>query len=172
MQIRIGAWKSLMQYIQHLWNRKPADVWFVVIIFGVITTIMAPVLIGQRTWIPLNIMVHLPPWSFSYERMPIGNTLASDLILKHYPQRFFYARELWSGYLPLWNPYILSGTPFLAVANSSVWYPFTALFALLPTDYAFGVVAWLHLLIGAVSAWWLARSLQIAPLPALLVPVI
>jgi len=172
MQIRIGEWKSLIQYIQDLWTRKHADVWFVVIIFGVITTIMVPVLIGQRTWLPLNIMVHLPPWSFSYERMPIGNTLPSDLILKHYPQRLFYARELWSGHLPLWNPYILSGTPFLAVANSSVWYPFTALFALLPTDYAFGVVAWLHLLIGGVSAWWLARSLHIAPLPALLVPVI
>ena len=172
VQIKIGAWKSLMQSMHHLWARKPADVWFVVIIFAVITTIMAPVLIGQHTWLPLNIMVHLPPWNFSYERMPIGNTLPSDLILKHYPQRLFYARELWSGHLPLWNPYILSGTPFLAVANSSVWYPLTALFALLPTDYAFGVVAWLHLLIGGVSAWLLARSLRIAPLPALLVPVI
>ncbi len=172
VQIKIVVWKSLMQYMHHLWARKPADVWFVVIIFGVITTIMAPVLIGQHTWLPLNIMVHLPPWNYSYERMPIGNTLPSDLILKHYPQRLFYARELWSGHLPLWNPYILSGTPFLAVANSSVWYPLTALFALLPTDYAFGVVAWLHLLIGGVSAWLLARSLRIAPLPSLLVPVI
>lgn len=134
--------------------------------------VMAPVLVGQRTWLPLNIMVHLPPWSFSYERMPIGNTLPSDLILKHYPQRLFYAREVWSGQLPLWNPYILSGTPFLAVANSSVWYPLTVLFALLPTDMAFGVVAWLHLLIGSISSWALARSLHIAPIPALLVPVI
>lgn len=149
-----------------------ADRWALVVLVACITLVMAPVLLGQRTWLPLNIMVHLPPWSFSYERMPVGNTLPSDLILKHYPQRLFYAREVWSGQLPLWNPYILSGTPLLAVANSSVWYPFTALFALLPTDYAFGVVAWLHLLIGGVGAWWLARALHIAPFPALLVPVI
>ena len=152
--------------------RRPQDVWAIALIFSVITFIMAPVLLGQRTWLPLNIMVHLPPWSYSYERMSLGNTLPSDLILKHYPQRLFYAREVWSGQLPLWNPYILSGTPLLAVANSSVWYPFTALFALFPTDYAFGVVAWLHLLIGGVSAWVLARALHIATIPALLVPII
>lgn len=169
-QLRMGAWRSLTQFAHHIWIRRPHDVWAVALICGVITTVMAPVLLGQRTWLPLNIMVHLPPWSFSYERMPLGNTLASDLILKHYPQRLFYAREVLSGHFPLWNPYILSGTPLLAVANSSVWYPLTALFALLPTDMAFGVVAWLHLLIGGISAWALARSLQIAAIPALLVP--
>jgi len=149
-----------------------ADRWALVVLVVGITLVMAPVLLGLRTWLPLNIMVHLPPWSFSYERMPLGNTLTSDLILKHYPQRLFYASEVWAGHLPLWNPYILSGTPLLAVANSSVWYPLTAVFALLPTDVAFGVVAWLHLLIGGVGAWVLARSLHIATIPALLVPII
>lgn len=141
------------------------------LIVGVITLIMSPALVGGAMWLPLNIVAHLPPWSYSFERVPLGNTLPSDLVLKHYPQRLFYARELWQGSIPLWNPYVLSGTPFMAVANSSVWYPLTLLFAVLPTYYAFGVVVWLHLLIGGVSSWYLARRLDIAPLPALLVPL-
>src|SRR4051812_2777737 len=58
-----------------------------------------------------------------------------DLFLYVIPFRNFAAQNLQAGHLPLWNPYIFSGTPFLASPQSSLFYPGTLLF------YFFGSAA-------------------------------
>jgi hypothetical protein len=56
---------------------------------------------------------------------------AGDFTDQFYAFRVHLARELWAGRLPLWNPYALSGSPFLADIQSAVYYPFGLLTALL-----------------------------------------
>jgi hypothetical protein len=46
-----------------------------------------------------------------------------DFTDQFYAFRYFVAEELWSGRLPLWNPFTFSGAPFLADIQSAVYYP-------------------------------------------------
>ncbi len=48
---------------------------------------------------------------------------AGDFTDQFYAFRAYMARELWSGRLPLWNPYTYSGSPFLADVQAAVFYP-------------------------------------------------
>lgn len=48
---------------------------------------------------------------------------SGDFTDQFYAFRAFLAEELWNGRLPLWNPFTLSGAPFLADIQSAVYYP-------------------------------------------------
>ena len=56
---------------------------------------------------------------------------AGDFTDQFYAFRAYLARELWAGRLPLWNPYALGGSPFLADIQSAVYYPLGLLTVLL-----------------------------------------
>ncbi len=63
---------------------------------------------------------------------------ASDLLDFYYPQRDYLAEHLKNNQIPLWNPYEQSGFPFLAEAQTGVFYPINLiLFKFLPTPLAF-----------------------------------
>lgn len=48
---------------------------------------------------------------------------SGDFTDQFYAFRYYMSEELWSGRFPLWNPYTLSGAPFLADIQSAVYYP-------------------------------------------------
>jgi hypothetical protein len=81
--------------------------------------------------------------------------------------QFLYARafgfgELAQGHLPLWNPYIYSGVPFLGDFQSALLYPPNLIFLVLPLATAINWSFGLHVfLLGAFTyAWMLGRSLR------------
>ncbi len=55
-----------------------------------------------------------------------------DNFLQNLPLRVLVGRDLRHGVLPLWNPYLSSGTPLLAGFNAGAAYPATWLMAVLP----------------------------------------
>ncbi|HEX9680784.1 MAG TPA: hypothetical protein VGA32_04970, partial [Anaerolineales bacterium] len=61
--------------------------------------------------------------------------------------------------LPLWNPYLAGGLPFVADPLSGIWYPPDWLAVLLPFGLGFNLIFWLHLAWAGLGAWRLARSL-------------
>jgi hypothetical protein len=74
-----------------------------------------------------------------------------DLGLYFIPQLAFQRRELFEGRIPLWNPYLLCGTPF--VGNPQAWpfYPSSLLLFALPAHRAVGVIGALHAIGAAVG---------------------
>lgn len=155
------------------WAQRKHDIIALMLLVGVTVLVFAPVLVGGAVALPLPVVTYGAPWSFSYDRAPIiGNTLISDLVTRYYPHRLFYAQEIAAGRLPLWNPYLLSGTPYMAMGNTSVFYPLSLLFVLLPTAYAFGFVAWLHWTLAGVFAWLLARYHGVSAYVALMAAVV
>jgi len=81
---------------------------------------------------------------------------AGDLYDYAAPFRAWASFQLQGGRLPLWNPHIFSGAPFLASPQSAVFYPLTALFAALPLGPAFRVFVVLHFILMASGFWlWL-----------------
>ena len=85
-----------------------------------------------------------------------------DLTNQFAPWRAFGFGELRRGNLPLWNPYVFAGVPFLAGMQSALLYPPNLLFVLLPLELAVDVSACLHtFLLGfGMLAWALRRGLR------------
>lgn len=91
----------------------------------------------------------------------------ADLTWIHYPLRLLAAEQWKSGQVPLWNPYILSGSPLLADAQIGVLQPLNAIFLLpIPPYRALSLFVALNLSLAATFTYILARSLGIGRLGA------
>ena len=60
--------------------------------------------------------------------------------------------------LPLWNPFVLSGIPFLANPQTAVFYPFSYIFALFSFPVAFNIGVLLHTMLAGFLMYALARQ--------------
>jgi hypothetical protein len=86
------------------------------------------------------------------DRIVAGN----DLTNMFYHWLSFARASLQQGRLPLWNPYLSSGLPFVANPQPALFYPPTWLALLLPVPKALGLIVVLHLwLAGAGMVGWL-----------------
>jgi hypothetical protein len=87
-----------------------------------------------------------------------------DLVSFLWPMYRFSARSLRSGTVPLWNPHLYSGAPFVADNQSGVFYPINLItYALVgPPSYRVmeGLVVF-HVWLAAVGAFVLLRDLRL-----------
>ncbi|MBI2863528.1 MAG: YfhO family protein [Chloroflexi bacterium] len=76
-----------------------------------------------------------------YNRLAFGNSILVnyDLFTYFYPYRTYAAEILQSGHVPLWNPYIFAGVPFMANIQTAVFYPVNLAVYLLGLDAPHGV---------------------------------
>lgn len=94
--------------------------------------------------------------------------IAGDNLIQNFPLRALSGALLRRGHLPLWNPYIWSGSPLLGGLNAGSFYPLTFLFAVLPP-----VGAWVANLVGTYWAaglglYALGRQYRLRPAACLL----
>jgi hypothetical protein len=129
-----------------------------------------PVLDGSRvfsaaadlyTWVPWR--TNPPPGLGGY-----SNPLLSDHTRSFYPWTEWARQQLRAGHLPQWNPYALSGTPFVSNAQAQLFSPFSLPVWLLAFPYGLGVAAALKLWAGAIGAYLLCRELRLRFAAALL----
>src|SRR5438876_11661151 len=98
--------------------------------------VYAPMFMGKIPF-PANFVFDFPP--FAPLAPPEGllpHTNIGDLVTSFYPYRTLAARAVREGTVPLWNPYMLSGTPFVAMAQSALFYPPNFLYDVLPVSLA------------------------------------
>lgn len=97
-----------------------------------------------------------------------NRVLASGDVFTYFtPYRDFAAQALRSGHLPLWNPYLFMGAPFLANSQAAVFYPLHWPLAWLSTSRALVWSIVLHIwLAGALTCGWLRHGLRLRPLAA------
>src|SRR5438132_13863097 len=73
--------------------------------------------------------------AFYYPLVFLGRALVDyDALVYFYPQRVFLARSLLAGQVPLWDPYLFLGVPFLANPQTAVLYPPSWMFVLGPVQ--------------------------------------
>lgn len=90
--------------------------------------------------------------------------LTFDLYLYFYPYREMAARAFRAGEVPLWNPHLFLGVPFLGNLQASFFYPLNVLLYGLPAASQLTWGIWLHLaLAGALTYAYLRRSLGTSP---------
>lgn len=139
------------------------------IVFAILACILLwPVLFGGRVLLPGGMLQKMSPWNASASKVGEAhwNALTWDSIAYFYPSRALLGRAVRSGELPLWNPYQMCGMPFLADYQSAVLYPPNLLFAVAPTDRAFGLLAFLHLLAAGSFTFVFLRGLGVGKIGA------
>ncbi|MCC6177871.1 MAG: YfhO family protein [Chloroflexi bacterium] len=91
-----------------------------------------------------------------------------DTFVYFYPLRAYFAEAISDGRLPLWNPRLFMGSPFLANPQTAIFYPGTWLFALLDVPHAYALNFLLHVFVAAVGVYAFARvSLGLGRIAAL-----
>ncbi len=133
------------------------------ILFGSVT-------LGSNTLLPVDNLYAHEPWLTYRDELGVGlpqNQLLSDLILQNYAWKRFIQDSLANGELPLWNPYILTGQPFLANGQHSAYYPFSLIFYLLPLPSAYGWFTVSQLWLAALSMYTFLRVLRLGRIAAL-----
>lgn len=140
------------------------DVGVVVLLLLLPLLLFAPVTWGSKTLLPADALFLFEPYRAAAPEFGVSypqNHLVVDLLLENYAWKQFLVESLHRGELPLWDPYIFAGHPFLANGQHSAFYPLTLVFYLLPLWRAFGVFAWLQLGLAGVFTYLFARVLRI-----------
>ncbi|HEX2173344.1 MAG TPA: YfhO family protein, partial [Dehalococcoidia bacterium] len=128
--------------------RLAAD-WLALAGFGLLTLLFFwPLLFEPGTYVPKG-----------------GGDLASFL----YPVHVYSARSLQAGILPLWNPHLYAGSPFMADMQTGIFYPLnliTFLSARPFTYQALEALAVVHHFLAGVFAYTYLRVMRLDPLAA------
>jgi hypothetical protein len=133
--------------------------------------LFAPVVLGSKTLLPADNLFIFEPYRAAADELGVGvpqNPLLNDLILENYVWKQFIVEAFQNQELPLWNPYIFAGHPFLANGQHSALYPLSIVFYVLPLWRAYGVFTWLQLGLAGMFAYLLARVLGIRRLGGLI----
>ncbi|MEK6611058.1 MAG: hypothetical protein AABZ35_09060 [Gemmatimonadota bacterium] len=87
----------------------------------------------------------------------------SDQIWTGVPFRWFGANE-WrrTGEVPLWNPYMFGGLPFVGAMHGDIFYPTAWLRLVLPIDVAMNLGFAVHLVLAGFFAYLFFRALEIS----------
>jgi hypothetical protein len=147
-----------MFYVLHFMKRirnYKVDFWILAGFFFLPLLLYGDVTLGGKTMLPVDNLYQWAPWSSAAEQFNAEipqNALLSDLIIENYVWKRFINNSLQKGEIPLWNPYLFAGSPFLAAGQHSAYYPFSLLFLIMPLTKAYG---WF-----TVSQLWLAGVLM------------
>jgi hypothetical protein len=78
--------------------------------------------------------------------------------------RSFYA-NFWRTYhtMPLWEPYIHGGMPFVDAMHGDIFYPATVLQFFLPVTYALGLKLVLHVFLAGLFMFYFLKGLNLRP---------
>lgn len=106
---------------------------------------------GGRLLLPADNLFQWEPWrsyAAQFGVTSLQNQLLSDLILENYPWKRFIVESLQARELPLWNPHLFAGVPFLAAGQHSAYYPLTFLFFALPIGPTFAYLTVANFFLG------------------------
>ncbi len=138
-------------------------------LFSLATLFFWPVIFGGKTLLPTDNLFTFEPWRSFADDFGVSvphNELLSDLILENYAWKRFIVQSIEARQIPLWNPYLFAGLPFLAAGQHSALYPFSILFYVLPIASAYGYFTVLQLFLAGLFAFIYARVIGLGRLGA------
>ena len=90
-----------------------------------------------------------------FSQQMILSQLGTDLSSQFVHWRYFGFSQLKQGVLPLWNPHIFSGTPYVGGFQSAMFYPLNLLYVILPLATAINYSIAIHVfLLGFFMYLW------------------
>ena len=114
------------------------------------------------------LLVVLPVLVFGIPALLGHAVLPGDDLTQNFPLRVLAGRQLRSGQLPLYDPYIWSGAPLLGGWNAGAAYPLTFLFAVLPATAAWTLNLIVTYAVAGLGMFFFLRALRLATVPSVL----
>ncbi|HLF24820.1 MAG TPA: oligosaccharide flippase family protein [Anaerolineae bacterium] len=151
-------------------RNRVATLLILVGLFALPLILFWPVTLGGKTLLPADVPFQFAPWRLAANELGAAipqNQLLADLILENYPWKRFILESLRAGEVPLWNPYLFAGAPFLANGQASTLYPFSAIFYVAPLASAYGWFTVTQLFLAGTFMYTLGRVLGIGRLGSL-----
>lgn len=122
----------------------------------------APQTVGGRSLVPWDALLADPVFRPAIEARGHDvpqNDLLADLVFQNIAWKSFAIEAFDDEELPLWNPLILGGVPFLAAGQHGVLYPTMLIHALLGAERGFGWSLLAGTWLAAMTAYALGRAL-------------
>lgn len=161
--------RSILERVALLTSRGlMRDLLALLFLVGMVLVFLWPSLFLDKTLLPVDILLHYSPWSYYSNRPPVWNGMPVDAILQFYPWKLFATQAIQVGTIPLWNPYVMSGTPFIANSQAAIFYPFNLLFLLLPALRAYAIFVVLHLFLAGSFTYFYLRAISVSRTASLL----
>lgn len=95
-----------------------------------------------------------------------------DLYTHFVPQHQRLADFVQAGELPLWDPYMHGGQPYLGHISNSAFYPSNLLYVFLPLLRAFNLDIVLHFIGGLIFTYLLSRIIGLQPISSFIASVV
>ena len=135
---------------------------FGLIVLACLLMLGRPLLFPDLVLLPADLVKHALP--FADDPNPqVRNRLIADVMEQFYPYYSFVREEFRNGRLPLWNPYVLNGTPFLATAVSAVLSPLNFILLPIPLETSYEWAALLKLLLAGAGVFLFLRRIGLSP---------
>ncbi len=115
-----------------------------------------------RTILPVDLVFDLDPlwWSLAPQGYSHpSNPLLADQVYLYFSWRSFVRRSLAQGQIPLWNPYVYSGLPFVGNYQSALFHPFHLIGYLFPFYASYVVMPTVQLLVAGLFTFLFARDI-------------
>ena len=118
-------------------------------------------------WLGAALVLTAVVTAFFWKALLTDRVLAGyDLSTYFYPYRQYAAAALRQANLPLWNPYLFQGVPFLANQQTAVLYPPNLLYLFFSAETGLALSIALHLIWGALGVYVYTRRVTALIWPA------
>jgi hypothetical protein len=118
-------------------------------------------LLPGRVLAPVDLLMTAYPWRALAPSVTPVNPLLTDVTYLVHPLLLWGAREIREGRLPLWNPQLFAGAPYLANPHTAMFFPLTWLMWLLPAAPALTLLAISKIALVGVATYWCGRRLAL-----------
>jgi len=136
------------------------------LVLAAVLLVYGPSMLPDRVLSPFSTSQWLP-WATQAGPEVWGSDNA-DTLRENLAYRSYLTDALRQGVVPLWNPHVGAGSPFLALGHTQTLYPVAWLLALVTPTTAMGATVALHTLIAAGGMLALLRVLGCRPQTAAL----
>ncbi|MBI2822383.1 MAG: hypothetical protein HYX74_09175, partial [Acidobacteria bacterium] len=146
----------------HLSKVVPALLVVVFVLYG-------QALLTSRVLTQADLLLTFPPWKQHQPNDFAGpsNALLSDQSFQVLPYLYYLKQSISEGRIPLWNPHIMAGMPFLSNMQSGVFYPLHWLVLLRPVPEAVEWICATKVLLAALGFYLFSlKVLAVGPIPA------
>ncbi len=116
--------------------------------------------------IPADNLFQWQPWRTYAADFGVStpeNGLLSDMAIQNYVWKSYIRETLFEGDIPLWNPHLFGGAPFLATGQNAAYYPFSILFLIMPLAKAYGWYTVSQLWLAGFCMFLFMRVLRLRP---------
>ncbi len=103
-------------------------------------------------------VLSLPMWEGLFLASPVSDQYATGYAWRHWQAQQW--KEL--GHIPLWNPGIFGGLPYVAAMHGDIFYPTAWLRLALPTAFAMNLGFVVHYVLAGLFAYLFLRRLQVS----------